>query len=238
MFLRNSPHIFLPKRISPLYFPNLFCFRFHGYVGGQVKTSPCFWHLVKLSMWAMFVSGVARDMFSRIPNPWFFSRKIISFTSYEQPIRISNFCNEFFLLTLLRPKYIKKCQYNSLHTKKNKNTLQHLKLGKFVKLVVWWAERDMVFFDIIVNFITQKLKSKHTSFWGNERRKTPNILHLRSGEINLQQNCVYWSKWSTCAMCGCAPQLTLWLWRSWAYPKKSKLLFIKIVKYQPHYTYS
>ena len=29
----------------------------------------------------------------------------------------------------LRPKYIKKCQYNSLH-KENKNTLQHLKLGK------------------------------------------------------------------------------------------------------------
>ena len=29
----------------------------------------------------------------------------------------------------LRPKYIKKCQYNSLH-KKDKNTLQHLKLEK------------------------------------------------------------------------------------------------------------
>ena len=65
----------------------------------------------------------------------------ISFTSYEQPIWISIFCNKFLFTYFvskywqdksfeLRPKYIKKCQYNSLHTQKNKNTLQHLKLGK------------------------------------------------------------------------------------------------------------
>ena len=55
------------------------------------------------------------------------------------------------------------------------------------------------FFDVIAIFIIQKLKSKHTylkrnanwtklsdqnsyiflSFWGNERRQKPNILHLR-----------------------------------------------------------
>ena len=62
------------------------------------------------------------------------------FTSYEQPIWILNFCNKFGFTSFfskywqdksfkLRPKYIKKCQCNSLHTK-NKNTLQHLKLGK------------------------------------------------------------------------------------------------------------
>ena len=58
----------------------------------------------------------------------------ISFTPYEQPIWISNFCNKFLFTYFvskywqdksfkLRPKYIKKCQY--IHY----NTLQHL-LGK------------------------------------------------------------------------------------------------------------
>ena len=44
----------------------------------------------------------------------------------------------------LRPKYINKCQYNSLHTQ-NRNNLQHLKLGN-LKLVVQWAERDISYF--------------------------------------------------------------------------------------------
>ena len=81
--------------------------------------------------------------------------KNFSFTSYEQPIRISNFCNKFLFTYFvskywqdksfkLRPKYIKKCQYNSLHTQ-NRNNLQHLKLGN-LKLVVQWAERDISYF--------------------------------------------------------------------------------------------
>ena len=61
----------------------------------------------------------------------------------------------------------------------------------------------MDFFDIIVNFFIQKLKSKHTSlkkytnwdklsclslyiflsFWGNERRQKPDILHLSHSKI-------------------------------------------------------
>ena len=58
--------------------------------------------------------------------------KNFSFTSYEQPIRISNFCNKFLFTYFvskywqdksfkLRPKYIKKCQYNSLHTQKKQH---------------------------------------------------------------------------------------------------------------------
>ena len=66
----------------------------------------------------------------------------------------------------------------------------------------WKSQMD--FFDIIVNFIIQKLKSKHTSFkkyknweklsclnlyiflsfWGNERRQKPNILHHRHCKKN------------------------------------------------------
>ena len=54
-----------------------------------------------------------------------------SFTSYKQPIWISNFCNKFLFTYFvskywsdksfnLRTKYIKKSQYNSLHTQKIK----------------------------------------------------------------------------------------------------------------------
>ena len=75
-----------------------------------------------------------------IPENMISEKFCISFTSYKEPIRISNFCSEFLFTYFiskywqdksftLRPKYIKKCQYNSLH-KENKNTLQHLKLGK------------------------------------------------------------------------------------------------------------
>ena len=95
----NFFDIFLPGpsqglkiRISALHFssPNFSCFRFHGYVGGQVKTSPYFWRLVKLSMWAMFVSGVARDMFSRISNPrFFFHEKCLVF--FKRSCKVSYF---------------------------------------------------------------------------------------------------------------------------------------------------
>ena len=81
----------------------------------------------------------------------------ISFTSYEQPIWISNFCNEFLFTYFvskywqdksfkLRPKYIKKCQYNSLHKKIKTlcNTLNWWNWNlEFVKLVVRWAEQDI-----------------------------------------------------------------------------------------------
>ena len=57
-----------------------------------------------------------------------FDEKIISFTSFKQPIWISNFCNTFLFTYFvskywqdksfkLRPEYIKKCQYNFLHKK-------------------------------------------------------------------------------------------------------------------------
>ena len=68
--------------------------------------------------------------------------KYISFASYEQPIWISNICNKF-LLTYFVSKYWQDKSFksrlktlknasisHSLHTQKNKNTLQHLKLGK------------------------------------------------------------------------------------------------------------
>ena len=80
----------------------------------------------------------------------------IVFTSYEQPIRISNFCNKFlfpFFVSKywqdkcfkLRPKYMEKCQYIYLHRKRIKTLCNTLNWGcwnsRFVKLVVLWVER-------------------------------------------------------------------------------------------------
>ena len=86
--------------------------------------SEIFWYLLKsLHCSTINISSTTDVIY------FFFELSCISFTSYKQPVRISNFCNEFLFTYFvskywqvksfkLRPKYIKKCQYNSLHTKK------------------------------------------------------------------------------------------------------------------------
>ena len=66
----------------------------------------------------------------------FIPRSPHSNNQYESPIFSNELLFTYFVSKYwqdksfeLRPKYIKKCQYNSLHAQKT-NTLQHLKLGK------------------------------------------------------------------------------------------------------------
>ena len=101
------------------------CCSFLFYVH-RIQQSQVGRQILQLILVRYFSSRSDLTIFFRIMIPF---GLYISFTSYEHPIRISNFCNEFLFTYFvskywqdksfkLRPKYIKKCQYNSLHTKK------------------------------------------------------------------------------------------------------------------------
>ena len=106
---------------------------------------------------------------------------IIPFSSSNNQLRIPNFCNNFFVYLLFEYFY-KITVLNQYHnTSKNANIILYIKEIKtlcntlnrgnwnsgFVKLVVWWAERDIHFTALWKETTPRKIKNRKSSFQNN-----------------------------------------------------------------------
>ena len=82
-----------------------------------------------------------------------FQSSIISFSSFEQPKRIPNFCNDIFVCLLFEYFYLVHPKMpTSFFVLKNENTLRYLKLGK-LKFMIGKIGCSMSWWEDVSNFV-------------------------------------------------------------------------------------